>query len=246
MRNIWVLFIEVLLVICLWIGAYSIYRRSEARRLSHRTFVTSNLYLSNPELEEELIFFLARHLGIYDRNYEIVDVVNLNTRELVGADYILVTLRAPDGRLCQITVSRDRNPWAKWELNPENFEVIEVTESGAAGTQAAVWMRELGITPEQVDEYCKAHPEIIEETEAAFLDIETGKHRLPADWYQAVKIEKSLRLEIGRDKTIRLISSMEKEAKARVVNSYWKSDYPEEYLGPGYREYLYRKIKAEQ
>jgi hypothetical protein len=246
MKNVWILFIEVSLIIGLWFGIYTVYQKAQVKRFSHQSLVTSRLYLSDADMEEELIFFLSKKLGIYEHDYQIVDVVNLNTREVMGVDYILITLRAPDGRLCQVIVTRNSNPWAKWELDPVNFNVVDIVEPGSLAGQVSQWMQELSITPEQVDAYYKAHPEFSRKGEVAFLDDKTGALQLPPDWYQVVKPEATFSLEIGKDKTVRIISSMGEEAKKRVLNSYWKPDYPTDYLGPGYREYLFRKLKDTQ
>ncbi|HTY45177.1 MAG TPA: hypothetical protein VMD52_04205 [Patescibacteria group bacterium] len=246
MRNVWILFAEVLCIIALWFGVYTIYQKVQIRRFSHRPLVTDGIYLSDADIEEELIFFLSKKLGIYEQDYQVVDVVNLNTREVTGVDYILVTLRAPDGRLCQVIVSRNSNPWAKWELDPVNFNVVDIVEPDSLAGQAPQWMQELSITPEQVNAYYKAHPELAQKGEAAFFDAKTGVRQLPADWYQVIKPEVTFSLEIGKDKTVRIISSMGEEAKKRVVNAYWKADYPTDYLGGGYREYLFRKLKDSQ
>jgi hypothetical protein len=77
--------------------------------------------------------------------------------------------------------------------------------------------------------------------ELAFFDEKAGKYNLPLDWYQTV-----FTLEIEKDKTARLISDTGKQTKTTAANSYWKVDYPMQYLGPGYREYLYKKIKGEK
>ena len=63
--------------------------------------------------------------------------------------------------------------------------------------------------------------------------------------YQLKKTARIVK-KIEKDKTARLISDTGRKVKATAASSYWKVDYPMQYLGPGYRDYLYKKIKGER
>lgn len=241
MKKLIVLFIEFALIIGLVIGIYLNNLSKKVDYSYHYTkpLLRTRLNLSDTELKKEIIFFLAKDLGLYQGNFEILDVVFLYTGEIAGADYILVTLKAPDGRLCQITVSRISLPFARWELNPKTFSVIEPLKTILESkVEVPRWMQDLGVTDEQLQNYYTKHPELAVKGEYAFFDEETGSYNLPADWYQAV-----FNLVTGKDKTIRLIPDKGERLQADTVNFYWKADYPSEYLGLGYRGYLYQKIE---
>lgn len=205
-----------------------------------KKFLINRINLANRDLQEELIFFLARQLGIYEGNFQIVDVVNLEAREMTGTDYLLITLRAPDGKLCQIVISRKSLPWAKWEIRTETYKLIE---SSADKTifldNPGSWMKELGVTAEDVRQYYRAHPEAIMKGEEAFFDQETGSPRLPADWDKTVKTQTQYKLSINKNEPARFVPGM----KVEQADAFWQPDYPSDYLGAGYRSYLYEKVK---
>lgn len=246
MKNVAILLVELLLIVGLLVGIHSVYRQKAKARLEEKPLITNEIQLSSATLEEELTYFLATRLNLYEEGYEIVDVTNLATAAVTGTDYLVVTIRTPDGRYCQIAVSRQSVPWAKWELNPETYQLVDIRQPDSFSAQTPPWMREIGITAAQVEEYFAAHPELRRSGAQAFIDKQTGAYRLPADWYQAVKVESTFNVEVGKDKTMRIFSNIGEEARARLVNSYWKSDYPVQYLGPGYRGYLYKKIKGNE
>jgi len=237
MKKLLLVLAEFFLIIGLWLGVYYIYRQRGSGRAAYQSLMTRRMDLANAELEEELMYFLAKELGIYTGEFEIVDVVNLATHEIAGLDYILVTIKTPDDRLCQVTISRSTFPWSQWELNPGSFNVVEIVQPGLE-SQTTKWMQELGITPDEVNAYYQMHPQAALRGDAAFFDNASQTYKLPEDWYQTV-----IKIEMGEDKTPRIISLTGKEAGFGLLNSYWKPDYPTDYLGPGYREYLFRKIK---
>jgi hypothetical protein len=237
MRQLIILLTEFALIIALVVGIYyfNLSKTVNYPYKYQKPIIATHLDLTDQQLREELTFFLAKELGLYEGEFQILDVVFLYTQELSGADYILVTLRAPNGSLCQITVSRNFLPWARWVLNPKNFSVIEpIKPLIDYAIKVPKGMQDLGVTPEQLGRYYKKHPEVTLKGETAFLDAETGKYNLPSDWYQTV-----FNLMVEKDKTMRLVPDKGERLKAGMVNSYWKADYPTEYLGLGYREYLY-------
>ena len=242
MRQLLIILIEFILIIGLVIGIYyiNLSQKENYPYKYQKPLMSTQLDLTDLELKEELRFFLAKELGLYEGEFQIINAVFLYTEQISGADYILVTLRAPDGNLCQITILRNFLPWAKWEINPKNFSVLEPLEP-LIDNEASVprWMQDLGVTAEQLDNYYRRYPEVAANRETAFLDLKTGKYNLPSDWYQTV-----FSFTAEKDKTIRLVPDKAEKIKANIVNSYWKADYPSEYLGLGYREYLYQKIKS--
>lgn len=244
MKRLILLLLEVVLISSVGLAVYFNYRDKSKPRPYRKLVVTQGkLHFLNPELEEKLVFYLTRQLAIYEGSFEIVDVVNLGTRDITGFDYILVTVKAPNGRLCQVTLSKGFYPWAKWEIAAENSRLQEAPSPLLPDpAENKQWMTELGITPQEVREYYLGHPQLTrEEAEAAFLDKETGMHVLPADWKQTASVKPRFSLEIAKDKGFRFVSGLSAES---AYDSYWKVDYPCAYSGPGYRAYLYDKAEG--
>jgi hypothetical protein len=241
MKQLLAVIIAVVLVVILWLAGYLFYYRREVAPNVDKKFLTNRIRLANRQLEEELTFFLARQLGIYEGKFEIIDVVNLETREMAGADYLLVTLKAPDGKLCQVIVSRKSLPWAKWEIEAGTFNLLEPSAAGAASSDnLKARMKELGVTAEEVRQYYKAYPEAILKGEELFFDQETATPRLPIDWFKAVKPSmQHEKLSINKNGPARFVPGM----KAEPADTLWQPDYPGDYLGAGYRSYLYEKVK---
>lgn len=241
MKKIIILLIEFALIIGLIISIYvlNLSKKIDYTYTYHKPLLRTQLSLSDYALKEGLLFFLAKELGLYAEELQILDVVYLYTNDITGADYILVTFNTADGRLCQITVSRNFLPWAKWETDPKSFNIIESPKTILESEfPVPKWMQELGVTAEQLRRYYAIHPEVSRAPEESFYDKKTGKFSLPADWYQTLFV-----LVTEKDKAPRLIPDRGEKVKAEIVDSYWKADYPREYLGLGYREYLYRKIE---
>lgn len=231
------------MILALVIGIYytNLSKKLDYPYRYNKPIVASRLDLSDLELRSELVFFLTKEMGLYEGEFKILDVVYLYTDEITGADYILVTLEAPDGKLCQLTVSRNFLPWSSWQFNQKNLSIVEPPKTVFPSLLAVPqWMQDLGVTAQQLDKYYLTHPDLAKKGETAFFDEKTEKYNLPSDWYQF-----TFSLEI-KDKGIRLIPETDKQAKTTLVNFYWKADYPTEYLGPGYREYLYKKISTEK
>lgn len=248
MKRLFIVLLEVAFLLSLGFLVYFNYRlgKEDRARPSRLIMLTDRRQFLGSELEEKLTFYLARQLGIYEGQFEIVDVMNLGTAEIAGVDYILVTIRIPGGKLVQVTLSRAANPWASWELDEKSLSLVELPRPDIyVRLEAATWLKELGITEEQVNQYLNAHPEITsgDELEAAFRDAKSGSPALPKDWWDAVAFESSFSLEIKPDKTPRIVSG---QGKGKDASSYWKVDYPAEYTGPGYRAYLYDKVKSER
>lgn len=240
MKQLITLVIEFFLIILVAAGIYyvNLSKKFNYPYKYNKPILAMRTEVYDEQLRTELIFFLVKELGLYEGEFKMLDVVYLYTDKISGADYILVTLEAPDGKLCQLIVSRSFLPYSKWELNPESFNVIEPMESiGGFTEKVPKWMQDLGVTSEQLNNYYTAHPDVALKGESAFFDEKTGGYNLPSDWYKTM-----FTFEI-KEKGIRLIPETTQKGRTSIVNSYWKVDYPSEYLGPGYREYLYRKIK---
>jgi len=244
MRQLIILLVEFVLIIGLVAGIYysNLGKKFNYPQKYNKPLMSTRLDLSDTDLRKEIIFFLTKELGLYEEELKILDVVYLYTDKISGADYILITLRSSDGKLCQLAISRNLLPYAKWTLNTKDYRVIEPTKPlSGPEVKAPQWMQELEITPEQIERYYASHPDTAAKGEALFVDEQTGGYSLPSDWYQSV-----FTLQIEKGKSTRLISDTGKKVKAAAVDSYWKVDYPMQYLGPGYREYLYKKIKGER
>ena len=48
------------------------------------------------------------------------------------------------------------------------------------------WMKDSGVTAEQLQNYYEKHPEVAAQGESAFFDKKTGEYKLPSDWYQTL------------------------------------------------------------
>lgn len=244
MKQLIILLIEFALIVILVIGIYINNLSEKVNYPYHydKPLMKTQLNLSDYKLKEELTFFLTKELGLHEGEFQILDAVYLYTNDISGADYILITLKSSDERLCQITVSRNFLPWAKWELNPKSFSVMEplkpLLESSVVVPK---WMQDLGVSAQQLKTYYVKHPDVALERESPFFDEKTKKFNLPPDWYQTV-----FTFAIQKDKTVRLIPDAGEKVKVDIVNSYWKADYPTAYLGLGYRGYLYKKIEDTQ
>jgi hypothetical protein len=247
MRPYFFLAIAVLLAAALWLGVIFIYRYQPSDQVRAQSFVKSRLYLPGSDFEDDLIFFIAGQLGIYQGEFEILDIVNLELQDIAGVDYLLITLRAPNGDLCQVTIAKDLFPWARWEVVPGSFSVVRMPEMRLKfAYEAPQWMRELGITPEQVAGYFAEHPDMRVRGEGAFLDPKTQKRALPGDWSATIKKEKPLRFSVNKNKKTGFSTLMAGRNQVGLLNAYWKADYPSDYAGPGYRAYLYGKSKGDR
>ncbi|RKY30683.1 MAG: hypothetical protein DRP74_06485 [Candidatus Omnitrophota bacterium] len=242
MKQLLTVIFEFLIIIAVVAGIYyyNLSRPPSARYRYQKPIVSTHMDLADLELKQELIFFLRQEFGLYTTEFEIIDVVFLSTHELSGNDHILVTLKTPDNRLFQVAVSKTFIPWAKWQLDRSGFAVIEPIKP-LLGYELKVpeWMQELGVTQEQLNRYMSLHPEAAILGESAFVDKETGKYELPQDWYLTL-----FSLITSEDKKgLRLVPEKAEEVNKNLIDSYWETDYPADYLGPGYRSYLYKKIK---
>jgi len=244
MKQLIAIVITLILVIAIWLTGYFLYHRKVNFAALQSKLLTNRIHLADRDLEEELTFFLARQMGIYEGNFEIIDVVSLEARETAGADYLLVTLRTPDGQLCQVIISRSPLPWAKWEIQPKTFNLLQSPGALAASSDNnKAWMKELGITPQEVQQYFNAHPQAILKGEGIFLNQETGIHRLPEDWFETIKPgPQNGKLPINKNEPTHFVPGM----KAESADALWQPDYPSGYLGSGYRSYLYKKVKEEK
>ncbi|MFA4984282.1 MAG: hypothetical protein WC559_03085 [Candidatus Omnitrophota bacterium] len=242
MKQLLAILITALIIIFAWVFVRFLYSPRNRAQIVDEIMSSKRIRLSNRELEEELTFFLASKLGIYEGSFEIVDIVNLKTYEMAGADYLLVTVRTPDGKLCQVVVSRKAGAWGKWEIQQGTFRLIKAAgEKGAAvySEKKKFWMKELGVTADELRQYYRAHPEAILKGDDLFFDEETGIAHLPADWFKTVKPEISYKLSVDKNGPARFVPEMQ----AKPADAFWQPDYPADYLGGGYRSYLYEKIK---
>lgn len=112
MKQLIILIIEFILIIGIVAGIYlaNLTKKQNLPYIYQEPVIATRLGLSDTGLREELNFFLTKELGLSGGEFVIIDAVFLSTQELSGADYILITLKAYDGRLFQITVSRNSFP----------------------------------------------------------------------------------------------------------------------------------------
>ncbi|MBM3254818.1 MAG: hypothetical protein FJZ08_00750 [Candidatus Omnitrophica bacterium] len=243
MKRILILLLEVVLIAAVGLIMYWNYRDKKAVYRPARLIVnTERPHFLTRDLEDNLVFFLTKQLGSYEGAFEIIEVVNLGTRELAGVDYVVMTIRAPDGKLCQVALVKNSYPWSKWEVASEQFKVEEPAKTlYSSYTKDTKWIETLGITPGQLYEYYIKHPQMTqEELESSFVDKVTGMHILPDDWRQSVTLAPNFSLEQNKERGFRFIANI---AGDNSYDTYWKVDYPASYSGPGYRAYLYDKIE---
>ncbi len=244
MKQIIILCVELLLILGLAAALYylNLSRKSQNLYTYQKPLIYKKFDLSDQELKKEINLFLSRELNLFGGDFQVMDAVSLSANDISGADYIMVTVRAPDGKICQVTLSRSLGPWSKWEINPTSLNVIEAPQ-GAANPAVKIpkWMDDLGATSGQLQKYYATHPEFARKGEAAFFNTQTGKYELPADWHQSV-----MTVVTGKDKALHSKVEAVGNAEADEINNYWKPDYSTEYTGLGYRGYLYRKIKGSE
>jgi hypothetical protein len=112
-------------------------------------------------------------------------------------------------------------------------------------SQTPQWMKDLGITTEQVSLYLRAHPNTVWNESSAFLDEKTGKYELPADWIQTLRSEKKFSGKLDANNFITFVPHLKiGQPDGGLAAAYWAVDYPSEYMGGGYRNYLYDKSQG--
>jgi hypothetical protein len=214
------------------------YNRQFATKTLVITGVDSPLFRDN----EEFAAFLRKQLGIYGGQVEIVQMITLNTRDITGRDYVLVTLRAPNGTYYQTVISKDAQPWSKWEFDPKTFcraETIQLDLARPIRLDDFV-PREVLIAY-QLDSVSARNDKIQSEFEKIKDNNPQQKTVLGRPLAPVEPQVGSFKLELGKDKKWHF-TTVNKES-ANDTESYWKTDYPTEYTGGGYRSYLYNKIK---
>ena len=243
MKRILVILLELIFIAGAGLVMYHNYRDKKIVYPAGRLIMnTGRPQFFDKGMEDGLIFFLTKQLGAYDAPFELIEVVNLGTRELAGVEYVVMTVRAPDGKLCQVALAKNSYPWSKWEIVAEHFKVTEPSKNMySVYSEDTKWIEELGITPAQLHEYYIKHPKMTqEELKELFVDKATGMRILPDDWRQSVTLAPRFGLKNDKDKGFRFIANI---AGDNAYDTYWKVDYPSSYSGPGYRSYLYDKIE---
>lgn len=244
MRQLVLVILEFALIIAIVAGLYyfNLSKKFGTPYKYQKPLIATRLDLEDEQLKKEIVFFLSKELGLYQGNFEVLDAVFLYTDKVSGADYILITFSGPDGKIYQVSVSRKFLPYAKWEIGSQGITVIQpVKPLASPGVEIPKWMRDLGVTPEQLAKYYAAHPGAFIRGEEAFRDQKTGEYNLPQDWHQTL-----FAVEIKKDKSTQLVPESGDKPQSPGFSSYWKSDYPVQYVGPGYRQYLYDKVKGRQ
>jgi len=225
-------FISILALIVLAALATSFYFYQAGVLLPSGQHVASSRgQLLSAEFEEQLVYFLVTKLNIFEGNFEVIDVVNLDVRNFTGSDYVLITLRAPDGRLCQVTAKRQAGRSAQWQFDDKSFSVIGLAKYEPASIEedydlisdlSARLGKEIPFKDQTLSLF-----KIVSQDNSEFLVFES----LPP----------KLTVSINKDKKIGLSNQM---SAGEGPDALWKPDYPTSYLGPGYRSYLYEKVKG--
>lgn len=78
------------------------------------------------DFEEKLVYFLVTKLNLFEGNFQVINVMGLNVGNLVGQDYILITMRGPDGKIYQVTARRPTGPRAEWEFDESSFHAVNL------------------------------------------------------------------------------------------------------------------------
>ncbi len=186
-------------------------------------------YMLSAEFEEKMVYFLVTKLNIFEGNFEVIDVVNLNARNFTGNDYILITLRTPDGRFCQVMAKRQIGKSTEWQFDEQSFNVVGLDK----------------YEPSSMEEYYNRLNELNigfrkDDDGQSLVLLEKSSQDMP-ELLVFENIPSALSLEINKNKKIGLSNQMSEGGGPDVL---WKPDYPTSYLGPGYRAYLYQKVKG--
>lgn len=240
MRRFVVALAFILLSITLWAGILIFFLRFEQKRPGNPVY-TKHVYISDAAFQDEFLFFLAKTLNIYRGNFDIIDIYRVSD-DLTGKEVIIITVRVPGGNIYQVSATPDRGGWkfdagfpVASDMKRFGFDSLELDEATAA------WLEGMGISPEQVLEYFKAHPDRFIEGGAIFTNEKTGKHCLPVDWFEAVKPAAEYTLVLGKEGSpSRLVPSLKNEGQDTI----WKTDTAPDYAGQGYRAYLGGKVKG--
>ncbi len=187
--------------------------------------------LLSAEFEEQLVYFLVTKLNIFEGNFEVIDVVNLAVHNLTGSDYVLITLRAPDGRLCQVTAKRQAGRSAQWQFDDQSFSVI-----GLAKYEPASIEEDYGLISDLNARLGKSIP--FKDQALSLLRITRQDN---SELLVFENLPPKLTVGINKNKKIGLSNQM---SAGEGPDALWKPDYPTSYLGPGYRSYLYQKVKG--
>ena len=209
-----------------------------------KTLVAAGLDLPALQNNEEFVSFLAQRFGAYGSLVEIVQIVILSTKDITGKDYVLLTLRAPNGKYYQTVISRDAYPWSRWSFDPQTFAEADQIQLDLS---RPIIIED--IIPKEVLTYYQLNS--VAQIDQEPPDEQNKNENVPARRPAVSDIKKAgevgqpamFKLELGKDKKWRF-NSIPKDT-AGETNTYWKVDYPAEYSGGGYRIYLYKKIKGQ-
>lgn len=245
MKQLAILIVSIMIIAGLWGWAYMFWISRQSEQPASAIISTEPAVFSDSELQSEVVFFLTKELGIYEGGFEVVDVARVDAAAIAGIEYLVVTMRAPDGRLCQVAVRKSLKPNAAWELDPSSFSVLELSQYAYGfnnfnlSPETTAWLAKVGVSPGEVLAYFKENPYKYQDPEAVFRDAATGKPALPMDWFSIVKPLASYKLDISKKQTIKFVTGM----RAQEQDSLWKADYPD-YVGAGYRSYLEGKARG--
>ena len=138
MKQLAILIVSIMIIAGLWGWAYMFWISRQSEQPASAIISTEPAVFSDSELQSEVVFFLTKELGIYEGGFEVVDVARVDAAAIAGIEYLVVTMRAPDGRLCQVAVRKSLKPNAAWELDPSSFSVLGTDGYGRSDTRAAL------------------------------------------------------------------------------------------------------------
>lgn len=188
-----------------------------------------------PRFEEQLMYFLVAKLSIFEGEFQILDAVNLNMQAFTGQDYVLLTLRAPDGTICQVAARRNGTDGA-WEFDEKTFQVIGLAAYEPAVESDYEQLQSLTAGLEENRFYSLLESDFLQLPDNAVGFLSNGQTEL----VEFEGVAAPARLGIHITEKIGFSSQMSAEQGA---NSLWQRDYPS-FVGPGYRSYLYQKVKG--
>ena len=161
------------------------------KRFSDPRIIALKESKSDPELERDAVNFLAKKIARKNDDIRIVQIVSITPIEKEEKRVSELVLKTMDGRLYQLSAFKI-NPESKWEFKMGNLNPEIPMKEISFFAEIPQWMRDLGVTPENLFEYYLSHLKIALDKGAAFFDQKTGRYKLPEDWWSTIKVEPPL------------------------------------------------------
>ncbi|MDD5347876.1 MAG: hypothetical protein PHT59_04605 [Candidatus Omnitrophica bacterium] len=203
------------------------------------TFDTSNVM--SADFEEKLVYFLVTKLNLFEGNFQVINVMGLNVGNLVGQDFVLITLRGPDGNIYQVTARRSTGARADWEFDEGSFHAVNLaTYVPSSPEEEYGLLGEEGGDPGKNKLYAQlaAPGEFLEPGRLAGFEGEGSGLLL-----QSAEIAGKSNFDLSRNKRVMYSNRL---VAGPGPDAMWVTDYPKDVVGPGYRSYLYQKMKGQR